>query len=207
MRTFFPAMWPAFFILVSPASRKAKPACMNITSTAVTTTQIVLAAISRSWFLGTDLHLLQGLARPVVRDVLDGRRPDEAVARLVAAPGGVGDRRDRGVRLLVVHDEDEERLRQEAGLEDAAPVLVRHAALATVPDRLDDGDADVSRGLLDRVDHGLDTLANDDCFDLDHARSPRRRSRGRTRRGVGGGGRRPPRARASSRSRCGSARR
>src|SRR5438445_10007660 len=41
-------MWPAFFIRVSPASRKAKPACMNMTRTAVMTTQMVLAAISRS---------------------------------------------------------------------------------------------------------------------------------------------------------------
>ena len=48
MRMFLPAMWPAFFIRVRPASRKAKPACMNITSTAVMTTQIVLAAMSRS---------------------------------------------------------------------------------------------------------------------------------------------------------------
>src|SRR2546425_13276909 len=59
INTFLPAMCPAFFIRVRPASRKAKPACMNITSTAVTTTQMVLAAISRSWFLGTDLHLLK----------------------------------------------------------------------------------------------------------------------------------------------------
>ena len=44
MRTFFAAMWPTFFIRVSPASRKAKPACMKITSTPVMTTQIVLAA-------------------------------------------------------------------------------------------------------------------------------------------------------------------
>src|SRR5438034_9639902 len=99
MSTFLPAMWPAFFILVRPASRNAKPACMNITSTAVMTTQIVLAAISRSWFLGTDLHLLQGLARPVVRDVLDGRRPDEAVARLVAEIGRASCRERREVAV------------------------------------------------------------------------------------------------------------
>ena len=41
IRTFLPAMWPAFFIRVRPASRNAKPACMNITRMAVTTTQIV----------------------------------------------------------------------------------------------------------------------------------------------------------------------
>jgi len=48
IKTFLPAMCPAFFMRVSPASRNAKPACMNITRTAVTTTQMVLAAMSRS---------------------------------------------------------------------------------------------------------------------------------------------------------------
>src|SRR5439155_18080007 len=48
MSTFLPAMWAAFFIRVSPASRKAKPACMNMTSTAATTTQTVLTAITSS---------------------------------------------------------------------------------------------------------------------------------------------------------------
>ena len=59
MSTFLPAMWPAFFIRVNPASRKANPACMNITSTAVITTQMVDAAISKSWFLGTGPDLLE----------------------------------------------------------------------------------------------------------------------------------------------------
>src|SRR3954452_22413306 len=80
--TFLPAMWPAFFIRVRPASRKAKPACMNITSTAAMTTQMVLAAISRSEFLGTGLHLLQGQPGSVVGDVRDRCRPDDPVARL-----------------------------------------------------------------------------------------------------------------------------
>src|SRR6476469_778188 len=136
IRTFLPAMWPAFFIRVSPASRKAKPACMNMTSTAATITQTVLAATSNSAFLGTCLHLLQGHPRPVVGDVLDGRRPDEAVARLVAAARGVDDRMHDSVRDVVRDDEDEHRLRQEARLEDAPPVLVRDAALAPVADGL-----------------------------------------------------------------------
>src|SRR5437764_4967383 len=93
MRTFLPAMCAAFFIRVRPASRNAKPACMNMTSTAVITTQIVLAAIRRSWFLGTDFHLLEFQTRPVVRDTLDGREPDDSVARLVAAARRVDDRR------------------------------------------------------------------------------------------------------------------
>ena len=44
MRTFLAATWPTFFIRVRPASRNAKPACMNITSTAAKTTHSVLAA-------------------------------------------------------------------------------------------------------------------------------------------------------------------
>src|SRR5438477_1509843 len=114
MSTFLPAMWPAFFIRVSPASRKSKPACMNMTSTAVMTTQIVLAAMSRSWFLTTDFHLLQALARAVVHDVGHGRRPDDPVARLVAAPGRVDDGSHDLLADLVLDDEDEHRLRQEA---------------------------------------------------------------------------------------------
>src|SRR3982750_5017025 len=88
---FLPAMCPAFFIRVSPASRNAKPACMNMTRVAVMTTQIVLAAMRRSWFLGTDLHPLEPAARAVVRDVADRSRPDETVARLVAAARRVAD--------------------------------------------------------------------------------------------------------------------
>src|SRR3954454_2310710 len=93
MRTFFAAMWPAFFMRVRPASRNAKPACMNITRIAVTTTQMVLAATRRS-LLDTELHLLEAPPRPVVRHVVDGGRPDDPVARLVAAPGRIRDRGD-----------------------------------------------------------------------------------------------------------------
>src|SRR5690348_18046836 len=100
MRTFLPAMCPAFFIRVRPASRKANPACMNITSTAVMTTQMVDAATRRSW-LDTCLHLLQLRAGPVVNHVLHRRRPGEAVPGLVAAPGCVVDRADDVVGDLV----------------------------------------------------------------------------------------------------------
>src|SRR6516164_4107370 len=106
MRTFLPAMCAAFFIRVRPASRNANPACMNMTRTAVTTTQIVLAAIRRSWFLGIELSLLEPQGRPVVGHVADRSRPDDPVARLVAAPRCVGDRRDDGVGLLVGDHED-----------------------------------------------------------------------------------------------------
>src|SRR3954453_18123997 len=144
MSTFLPAMCPAFFMRVSPASRNAKPACMNITSTAQTTTQMVDAAISRSWFLGTDTDLLQLRPRPVVGRVRDLRGPAEAVPRLVAAPRRVDDRVDDERRQTVIDDEDPQRLRQEPRLEDPAAVLVRHAALTAVPDRLDHRDADVA---------------------------------------------------------------
>src|SRR5438067_330046 len=135
-------MWPAFFIRVSPASRKAKPACMNITRIAATTTQIVLAAIKRSRLLATDLHLLQARRRPVVHDARHRRYPAEAVARLVAAARGVDDRPDHAVDDVVLDDEHEHRLRQEARLEHAAAVLVRDAALPAVADRLDHRHAD-----------------------------------------------------------------
>src|SRR4051812_43961098 len=156
MRTFLPAMCPAFFIRVRPASKNAKPACMNMTRTAATTTQIVLAAMSRSWLLGIDLDLLETEPGPVVGHVPDRRRPGDTVAGLVAAARRVGDRLDDALGELVLHDEDEQRLRQEPRLEDASAVLVRDAALAPVADRLDHGHADVARLLLDRVDHRLD---------------------------------------------------
>src|SRR5262245_7924054 len=142
-------MWPAFFIRVKPASRKAKPACMNITSTAVTTTQIVLAAISRSWFLGNDIHLLETSGRPVVGHVRDGRGPHDPVPRLVAASRRVDDRGHDLAGLFVFDHEQEQRFRQEARLEDPAAVLVGHAPLAAMADRLDYRDADVAGGVLD----------------------------------------------------------
>src|SRR6266516_3132971 len=166
--TFLPAMWPAFFIRVRPASRKAKPACMNMTNTAVITTQIVLAAISRSWFLTTGLHLLQALARSVVHDVVNAGLPDEPVSRLVAAPRRIDDCRDDAFRDRVPDDEGQLRLREKARLEDPAAVLVRDAALAPVTDRLDDSHAYVPGLLLDRVDHGLDPLPDHNRFNLGH---------------------------------------
>src|SRR5262245_63758296 len=97
-------MCPTFFIRVRPASRNAKPACMNMTSTAAMTTQIVLAAMVSS-LLDTHLHLLQLQSRPVVDDVHDGRLPDEPVARLVTAAGRVAHGRLHCICELVA-DED-----------------------------------------------------------------------------------------------------
>src|ERR1700748_948774 len=144
-------MWPAFFMRVSPASRNAKPACMNITRTAVMTTQMVDAATSRSWFETLDIgrDSLQARARPVMHDVGHRRRPAQAVPGLVAALRRVDDRPDHAVEDLVGHDEHEQRLRQKARLEHAPAVLVRDAALASVTDRFDHGHADVPRRVLD----------------------------------------------------------
>src|SRR5581483_8168230 len=155
MRTFFPAMCPAFFMRVRPASRNAKPACMNMTRTAVITTHTVEIAISSSC-RDIELHLLEPAARPMMSDAPYGRDPAQAVTRLVAAAGGVDDRLDDVVDHLVGHDEDEHRLRQEPRLEDTAAVLVRDTPLAAVADRLDHRDPHVARGLFDGVDHGLD---------------------------------------------------
>src|SRR6266568_2283397 len=119
MSTFLPAMWPAFFIRVRPASRKAKPACMNITSTAVITTQIVLAAIRRSPFLGTGLHLLELASRAVVGDAVDCGAPHDPVARLVPAAGGIRDRLRDLLGDVVLHEEDQQRLREKPRFEHA----------------------------------------------------------------------------------------
>src|SRR5262249_43805522 len=61
---------------------------------------------------------------------------------------------------LVLDHEHEQRLRKEARLEDAAAVLVSHAPLAAVADRLQHGDADVTGCVLDGVDHRLYPLAD-----------------------------------------------
>src|SRR6478672_1138107 len=146
---------------------------MNITSTAVITTQMVDAAISRSLFLGTDLHpFLELLSRPVVDDVCDRGRPDEAVARLVARARGVDDRVDDECGDPVFDDEDQHRLRQKARLEHAPAVLVRDSALAAVTDRLDHRHPYVARGLFDSVDDRLHSVSNHHRLDFHHAAPP-----------------------------------
>jgi len=72
-----------------------------------------------------------------VGDVVDRGRPDEAIAAVVPATRGVGDRCRGGGGEFVSYDEGEQRLRQEARLEDAPAVLVGDALLATVADRLE----------------------------------------------------------------------
>src|SRR3954453_12692063 len=120
------------------------------------------------------LELLESHAGAVVRHVVDAARPHETVARFVAAPRSVRHRRhDAGCDPVLDH-EREQRLRQEARLEDATTVLVRDAALASVTDCLDDGHADVTGLVLDGVDHRLDALAHDDGLDLDHKRRSRK---------------------------------
>src|SRR4029079_2134199 len=161
-------MWPTFFIRVRPASRNAKPACMNITSTAAITTQTVLTAIPRS-LLDTCLDLLQLQTRPVVDDVCHRRLPDEPVARLVPAPRRVGDRRLHRVRDLVPDEEGQDGLGQEPRLQHPPAGLLRDPALPAVTDRLDDGHADVAGRILDGIDHGLDPLPDHDRLNLYHA--------------------------------------
>ena len=101
-------------------------------------------------------------------DVGDLRRPDEPVAGLVATACRIDDRVDDQLDQAVLDDEDEHRLRQKTRLEDATSILVRHAAFAAVADRLDHGHTDVAGCVLDRVDHGLDTLPDHDRLHLHH---------------------------------------
>src|SRR5437868_6734295 len=143
---------------------------MNITSTAVTTTQIVLAATRRS-LLDTGLHLLQPASGPVVDHVVDGAAPDDPVAGLVATSRGVADHRRHVVGDLVPHEEDQDRLREEARFEHATTVFVRDAALPAVPDGLDHGHADVPGRLLHCIDHGFDPLADHHRLHLHHCAS------------------------------------
>ena len=76
------------------------------------------------------------------------------------------------VHELVADEEREHRLRQEAGLEHPAAVLVRDPALASVPDRFDHRHAYMSGRLLDRVDHGLDPFPDHHRLHLDHPLTP-----------------------------------
>src|SRR6185503_7133164 len=172
---------------------------MNMTRTAVTTTQTVETAISRSWFSGTDLDLLEPPARSVVDDVADGRRPDEPVSRLVAAARRIDDCVDDELLQAIVDDEDQQRLRQEPRLEDPSAVLVRDAALPPVTDRLDDGDADVPRRVLDRIDDGLDPLADHRRLHFHHSPLLSRR----TKRGPGSTSIALPRPRCLPSAACG----
>ena len=131
--------------------------------------------------LHLELHPLQARTCSVVHHGLERGGPDETVARRVSAPGGVGDRLDHCVRATVLDDEDEERLGEEARLEDPAAVLVRDAPLAAVADRLEDGHTDVTGLRLDRVDDRLDALPDDHRLDLDHSPSslsPQKKPRG-----------------------------
>src|ERR1700693_4825036 len=107
---------------VSPASRNAKPACMNITRTAVMTTQIVDMPTSRSC-LDIRGDPFQARARSVVHDVRHGGGPAEPVTRLVTAPRRIDDRCDHVADDPVGDDEDEQRLRQEPRLKYPAAIL------------------------------------------------------------------------------------
>jgi hypothetical protein len=49
---------PAFFIREKPTSRKRKPTCMNMTSTAATMTQVVSIAGMASLRVGSMTHIV-----------------------------------------------------------------------------------------------------------------------------------------------------
>src|SRR5437763_1281674 len=80
MSTFLPAMWAAFFILVSPASRNAKPACMNMTSTAATRSRMTTAStlITSSPALPCN-RLLQGSCDGLAAPLQEHGVPPDAV--------------------------------------------------------------------------------------------------------------------------------
>ena len=169
MRTFFAAMWPTFFIRVSPASRKAKPACMNITSIAARTTQTVLAAMASSLLSSSDLHLLEAavpvrwcvtLKTGVVQQIPSPDSwPVRAASTIASTTASASSSRTTNVSCALGRNRDSKT---------RPAVLVRDAALAAVPDRLDHRDADVTGVLLDRVHHRLDPVADDDRLDLHH---------------------------------------
>src|SRR5713101_8100760 len=124
---------------------------MNITNTAVMTTQMVDAAINKSWFLGTGPDPLELAPCSMMDDVGDLRGPDEPVAGLVAAAGGIDDRVDHELGQTILDHEDQHRLGQEARLENAPPILMRHSTLPTVTDGLDHGHTDMPGRLHDRL--------------------------------------------------------
>ena len=174
-------MWPAFFIRVRPASTKAKPACMNMTSIAATTTQTVFTAIRRSALFiwsSTPSRLAPVLLCATVSSGEVQTRPSPAGFPLRAASAIAS---TTASAATVLDDEDEERLGEEARLEDPAAVLVRDAPLAAVADRLEDGHTDMTGLRLDRVDDRLDALPDDHRLDLDHSPSslsPQKKPRG-----------------------------
>ncbi len=89
-----------------------------------------------------------------------GAHPADPVTGDVPAPRRVNDCVQHRIRLCVIHDEHEQRLRQEARLEDAAAIFVRDATLPSVSNRFDDRDTNVPGLLLDRIDDDLDALSS-----------------------------------------------
>ena len=83
-------MWPAFFALVRPVTRKAKPTCMNRTRNPVMSSQVKLIDTLR-W-----PDLVGELVEPDLGDRYVGRAGRRAGRReVVADPAGLASRRRR----------------------------------------------------------------------------------------------------------------
>ena len=130
-RTFFAAMWPTFFIRVRPASRNAKPACMNITRIGreddPDRADVAMASSLGRHATSTSSSFAPGAvvdvtSRPGVVQTIPS--PDSWPVRAASTIASTTPSASSSV-----DDEDQQRLRQEARLEDAAAVLVRDAAL------------------------------------------------------------------------------
>src|SRR5215216_6212560 len=178
-------MWPAFFIRVSPASRNAKPACMNITRIAATTTHTVLVTISVSSLMAdlpTPNASTGQCRRPSGQSPHGLKMTSQATSsnlhllELHARPvvGDVRDRRrpnDSVTGLVAAASRIDERvddgLRLLLGDDEREHCLREEARLEHAPPVLvsDPPLAPVA----DRLDHRHAAFANHDRLDLDHA--------------------------------------
>src|SRR5215212_5976219 len=70
----FGTIVPAFFIREKPTSRKRKPTCMNMTSTAATTTQVVSIAGMASLSVGSMTRIVSQEPESVMRPAYRIRR-------------------------------------------------------------------------------------------------------------------------------------
>src|SRR5438093_350625 len=179
MRTFLAAMWPTFFIRVSPASRNAKPACMNITSTAAKTTHTVDAAIVNSLVVmrlrpppGACPSDLLALRKEGARGGSTGSPMAPSLHEHDVAPGAV----EPAQPLAQPHDAEAAApvqldargvLGEDAGLQrpDAAQ-------LAALDERLEQGSADAAAAGSFR---DVDALLGDACVDAPAGVRPERR--------------------------------
>src|SRR4029450_10971788 len=92
---------PAFFIREKPTSRKRKPTCMNITSTAATTTQVVSIAGMASLSVGSMTRRTGEPPPSVVRPAYRIRGPDFVLrANARSGSGFLEDQAERDIGVL-----------------------------------------------------------------------------------------------------------